>query len=158
MRWKYIIGRLRPDDVSCVAVERFDFKITIRASLDGYNHCIVVGDQRRTVMSVQIPVAGELGILIDRYAPVNVVQRLRSDRHFCVTLNRSEAIDPAKVIKTIPYAHPVFTRGAVAAQARHGVISGVRRTHYCGAYWGWGFHEDGVVSALRALAPLGVRA
>jgi len=89
---------------------------------------------------------------------MNHLQRLRSDRHFCVTLNRSEAIDPAKVIKTIPYAHPVFTRGAVAAQARHGVISGVRRTHYCGAYWGWGFHEDGVVSALRALAPLGVRA
>ena len=50
------------------------------------------------------------------------------------------------------YDHPVYTAAGVAAQARHAEISGVRRTHYCGAYWGWGFHEDGVVSALRACA------
>jgi len=50
----------------------------------------------------------------------------------------------------VPYEHPVYTAAGVAAQAQHAEISGVRRTHYCGAYWGWGFHEDGVVSALRA--------
>jgi uncharacterized protein len=71
-----------------------------------------------------------------------------------VTLNRTEAIAPERVIRTIAYAHPVFGVKSPAAQKRHREISGVRRTHYCGAYWGWGFHEDGVVSALRACAPL----
>ena len=87
----------------------------------------------------------------------NHLQRLQADDEFCVTLNLTEAIDPAKIIRTIPYSHPVYTPDGVRAQARHAALNGVRRTHYCGAYWGWGFHEDGVVSALRALAPLGVR-
>jgi uncharacterized protein len=89
---------------------------------------------------------------------MNHLQRLRSDRHFCVTLNRTEAIDPAKIIRTISYAHPVYTPAGVAAQRRHAAISGFeRRTHYCGAYWGWGFHEDGVRSAIQACEPFGVR-
>jgi predicted NAD/FAD-binding protein len=89
---------------------------------------------------------------------MNHLQRLDSDRHYCVTLNRSEAIDPARVIRTIDYAHPVFTPVGVAAQTRHASISGMRqRTHYAGAYWGWGFHEDGVRSAIRACEPFGVR-
>ncbi len=87
---------------------------------------------------------------------MNRLQSLESDSEFCVTLNRSEAIDPAKTIRTIAYAHPVYTAAGAAAQARHGEISGRNRTHYCGAYWGWGFHEDGVVSGLRAVAPFGV--
>ena len=88
---------------------------------------------------------------------MNHLQRLRADRDFCVTLNRTEAIDPARLIRTISYSHPVFTPAGVAAQARHGEISGLaRRTHYCGAYWGWGFHEDGVRSALAACEPFGV--
>jgi uncharacterized protein len=88
---------------------------------------------------------------------MNHLQRISADRDFCVTLNRSETIDPAKVIRTIPYSHPVFTPQGVAAQAQHGAIGGLEtRTHYCGAYWGWGFHEDGVLSALRACEPFGV--
>jgi uncharacterized protein len=85
---------------------------------------------------------------------MNRLQALKADREFCVTLNRSEAIAPERVIRTISYSHPVFDADATKAQARHHEISGVNRTHYCGAYWGWGFHEDGVVSALRACAPL----
>ena len=89
---------------------------------------------------------------------MNHLQRLTRDRDFCVTLNRTEAIDPAKIIRKIDYSHPVFTPAGVAAQARHATISGLHsRTHYCGAYWGWGFHEDGVNSALRACEPFGVR-
>jgi predicted NAD/FAD-binding protein len=61
------------------------------------------------------------------------------------------------VIRAIDYAHPVFTPAAVAAQKRWGEISGERRTHYCGAYWRWGFHEDGVWSALRVSRALGGR-
>ena len=81
---------------------------------------------------------------------MNNLQRLRSREHYFVTLNRSEAIDPKKVIRRISYDHPVYTKEGVTAQARHAEISGPRLTHFCGAYWGWGFHEDGVVSALRA--------
>jgi predicted NAD/FAD-binding protein len=81
---------------------------------------------------------------------MNNLQRLRAAREYLVTLNRGETIDPAKVLRRFQYDHPVYTAAAVSAQARHAEISGVRRTHYCGAYWGWGFHEDGVVSALRA--------
>jgi predicted NAD/FAD-binding protein len=86
---------------------------------------------------------------------MNRLQSLRADRDFCVTLNRGEAIDPAHVIGTYDYAHPVFTAAGRAAQARHAEISGRNRTHYCGAYWGWGFHEDGVVSAARVAEALG---
>jgi len=89
---------------------------------------------------------------------MNHLQKLRADRHFCVTLNRSEAINPSKIIRTIDYAHPVYTPAAVTAQGQHAMISSLeRRTHYCGAYWGWGFHEDGVRSALRACEPFGVQ-
>jgi uncharacterized protein len=88
---------------------------------------------------------------------MNHLQRLQADRDFCVTLNRTEAIDPEQILRRFTYAHPVYTARGIAAQARHADISGLqRRTHYCGAYWGWGFHEDGVVSALRACAPFGV--
>lgn len=80
---------------------------------------------------------------------MNNLQRLRTKTDYFLTLNRGEEIDPAKVIRRFAYDHPTYTREGVAAQARHDEISGVRRTHYCGAYWGWGFHEDGVVSGLR---------
>jgi predicted NAD/FAD-binding protein len=85
---------------------------------------------------------------------MNNLQRLRADREFLLTLNRGEAIDPAKVLRRFSYEHPVYTADGVAAQAQHAEISGVRRTHYCGAYWGWGFHEDGVLSAIRACESL----
>jgi uncharacterized protein len=81
---------------------------------------------------------------------MNNLQRLRAEREFLLTLNRSDAIDPAKVLRRFTYEHPVYTAEGVGAQSQHREISGVRRTHYCGAYWGWGFHEDGVLSAIRA--------
>ena len=86
---------------------------------------------------------------------MNNLQRLDSQTNFCVSLNMTDRIDPAKAIRTIRYSHPVFTPDGVAAQSRHREISGVNRTHYCGAYWRWGFHEDGVVSALDALHGVG---
>ncbi len=84
----------------------------------------------------------------------NHLQRLDAPEDFCVSLNMTDRIDPARIIAAFAYAHPVFTRAGVAAQARWSEISGDRRTRYCGAYWGWGFHEDGVVSALRAVEGL----
>jgi uncharacterized protein len=88
---------------------------------------------------------------------MNRLQTLAAEQEFCVTLNRTEAIDPSRIIRRIDYAHPVYTPAGVAAQTRVAEISGRNRTHFCGAYWGWGFHEDGVVSAERVAAGLGAR-
>ena len=89
---------------------------------------------------------------------MNQLQSLRADEQYCVTLNRTPRVDPARVIRRIEYAHPVYTAAGVAAQRRHEEISGVRRTFYGGAYWGWGFHEDGVVSGERVADALEAKA
>ena len=82
---------------------------------------------------------------------MNILQSLDAPVEFCVTLNNTRAVDPSKIIQTIEYSHPVFTEAAVAAQASHREINGAQGTYFCGAYWRYGFHEDGVVSALNAL-------
>jgi len=86
---------------------------------------------------------------------MNHLQRLRARHQYFLTLNRGEEIDPTKILRGFAYDHPVYTAAGIAAQRRRPEVSGVNRTHYCGAYWGWGFHEDGVVSALRACEELG---
>jgi predicted NAD/FAD-binding protein len=73
-----------------------------------------------------------------------------------VTLNDDGLVDPSKVLERLSYDHPVFNREAIAAQARWAEISGRRSTHFAGAYWGYGFHEDGVKSALAVAARFGV--
>ena len=82
---------------------------------------------------------------------MNILQSLDSPEPFLVTLNHTANIDPAKIIKTLNYTHPVFTAEGIAAQLKHAIISGVNKTAYAGAYWRNGFHEDGVASALAAL-------
>ena len=82
---------------------------------------------------------------------MNILQSLNSRTTFCVTLNRSERIAPGKIIKRLVYHHPLYTPAGVAAQRRQREVNGVQRTYFCGAYWRFGFHEDGVVSALKAL-------
>ena len=82
---------------------------------------------------------------------MNILQTLKSRHTFCVTLNRTAHIAPRKIIKRITYHHPLYTLAGVAAQARQSEINGVNRSYFCGAYWRFGFHEDGVVSALNAL-------
>ncbi|MBV9891772.1 MAG: FAD-dependent oxidoreductase [Rhizobacter sp.] len=82
---------------------------------------------------------------------MNILQGLRARETLCVSLNAGEHVDPRRVLRRMTYSHPLFTLAGIAAQQRHAEISGVRRTHYCGAWWRYGFHEDGVVSALTAL-------
>jgi predicted NAD/FAD-binding protein len=88
---------------------------------------------------------------------MNRLQSLRARQDYCVTLNRTNEIDPRHVIRTIRYAHPVFTEKGINTQRRFEEISGRDRIHFCGAWWGWGFHEDGVVSAERVARRLGAR-
>ena len=85
---------------------------------------------------------------------MNCLQRLDSRTQFCVTLNREDQIAPSAVLGQWTYDHPVFDAGAVEAQARGARIQGRRRTWYCGAYWGYGFHEDAVASAARVCGQL----
>ena len=106
-----------------------------RLAWAGWNYHLISNHSR------QVPVTYNMNILQDIQAPVQ----------FCVTLNNSQAIDPQKVIKRITYHHPFFTPNAVLAQQRQAEINGIKRTYFCGAYWRFGFHEDGVVSALNAL-------
>ncbi|MDC8805293.1 FAD-dependent oxidoreductase [Halomonas pacifica] len=87
---------------------------------------------------------------------MNILQRLEAPHTFCVTLNDTASIDPTKILGRYRYAHPQFTLAGEAAKARHAEISGPERhTHFCGAYWRNGFHEDGVWSALRVAEALG---
>jgi len=82
---------------------------------------------------------------------MNILQGLPSPETYCVTLNDTHNIDPDKIIRRLQYDHPVFNARGIAAQQQHRELNGQRRTWYCGAYWRFGFHEDGVVSALNAL-------
>jgi predicted NAD/FAD-binding protein len=82
---------------------------------------------------------------------MNILQSLSAKQTFCVSLNYPGFLTESQTIKRIIYHHPVFLQKGIKAQSRHHEISGHNRTHYCGAYWRYGFHEDGVVSALNAI-------
>lgn len=86
---------------------------------------------------------------------MNILQGLHSDTTFCVSLNQTSAIDPAKILGRYRYAHPQYSLAAVAAQARWAELKGANHSWYCGAYWANGFHEDGVSSALRVAEAFG---
>ena len=86
---------------------------------------------------------------------MNILQSLKSDRTFCVSLNSGDLIDQSKVIKHLNYEHPLFTLSSINAQGRKHEVSGKNNTYYCGAYWRNGFHEDGVTSALDVCKDFG---
>lgn len=85
---------------------------------------------------------------------MNILQNLKSKSVFCVTLNGEDRVEPSKVIRRINYEHPIFTNQRAEAQRRHNEVIGRNRTSFCGAYWGNGFHEDGVKSALAVCTAL----
>ena len=85
---------------------------------------------------------------------MNLLQGIESREPLVVTLNRTAAVDPARILRRMQYRHPVYTRQSVAAQARRAEIQGMRGTWFAGAYWGWGFHEDGLRSAVEVHAAL----
>ncbi len=88
---------------------------------------------------------------------MNLLQGIVAPQTFIVTLNRTEAIDPDNILRRMSYHHPEYSHASVAAQVRRPEIQGQRGTWYAGAYWGWGFHEDGIRSAVEAVASMGVR-
>jgi hypothetical protein len=86
---------------------------------------------------------------------MNQLQGLDVATPLMVTLNRTRDIDPARILVQRAYHHPVYTHESVAAQARKHEIQGMRRTWFAGAYWGWGFHEDGIRSGVEVARALG---
>jgi predicted NAD/FAD-binding protein len=87
---------------------------------------------------------------------MNRLQSIDTATPLIVTLNRSAVIDPAKVLRRMHYRHPVYTQASVRAQTRQAEIQGLRHTWFAGAWWGWGFHEDGMRSAVAVARALGV--
>lgn len=88
---------------------------------------------------------------------MNLLQGLDAPEPFIVSLNQDQAIAPENVLRRMTYTHPVYTAASVAAQARKAEIQGQHRTWYAGAYWGWGFHEDAMRSAVEVAQGLGAR-
>lgn len=86
---------------------------------------------------------------------MNILQGIDAPVTFCVSLNQTDLIAPEKIIARFDYAHPQYSLAAVAAQARHAELLGPRHSYFCGAYWANGFHEDGVLSALRVAEQFG---
>jgi predicted NAD/FAD-binding protein len=89
---------------------------------------------------------------------MNRLQSLAVPEDYCVTLNRDEEISDGRTIARMTYRHPVYDAAAIRSQSRWAEISGHNHTHFCGAYWFYGFHEDGVRSALRVAEALGAKA
>ena len=76
--------------------------------------------------------------------------------NWAIAANDISPIDDSRVLRRFVYRHPLYTPEAIRAQREWSDVSGVNRTHYCGAYWRYGFHEDGLHSALRVAGTLGV--
>ncbi|MGY8861833.1 MAG: NAD(P)/FAD-dependent oxidoreductase [Pseudomonadales bacterium] len=87
---------------------------------------------------------------------MNILQGLKTEQDLCVTLNQTKRIDPQHILRRFTYAHPVFSLESIAAQNRRHTICGNNLTHFCGAYWYNGFHEDGVKSALDVCQRFGI--
>lgn len=98
----------------------------------------------------------------ERHAPCSVsywmndLQSIQSSEPLIVSLNRTAQIDPAKILLRMNYRHPVQTQAAASARRRKAEIQGQRGTWFAGAYWGFGFHEDGLRSAHEVATALGV--
>ena len=103
--------------------------------------------------NVKVPTGGNGRAVVTYH--MNRLQSLDAPVEFCVTLNPHREIAADRVIDAWSTQHPIFDSAAIAAQQRHADVSGVDRIHYCGAYWGYGFHEDGVNSALAVTRRFG---
>jgi len=87
---------------------------------------------------------------------MNILQSLNASKTYCVTINDCDLVDKDKIIKKINYEHPLFTKDTIESQNNKNLINGVNNTYFCGAYWGNGFHEDGVNSALDVCKKFGM--
>jgi predicted NAD/FAD-binding protein len=111
-----------------------------RRTWASWNHVRIAGAEDRLVVTYHM----------------NRLQSLGARRNWFVSLNAEGLLVEDRVVRRMTYEHPRYTPEAVRAQGRWADVSGRNRTHYCGAYWGYGFHEDGLKSAVRVAQRMGV--
>ena len=149
-----LLERPTDDEVDILGVIRFQYN---RATL--HTDASLLPRRLRARASWNYLQTGESSAapVLTYYA--NRLQGLESATDYCITLNADDGIDPSRVLASFDYTHPVFDEAALRAQRRHHEVDGRHHTHFVGAYWGYGFHEDGVQSAYRvARRILGARA
>lgn len=112
--------------------------------------------RRRAWASWNYRVSNDTAVPVAVTYDLSRLQRLDSPSPILLTLNGEERIDPHKVLDRHVFHHPVFPLASIRAQAEYERLNGRRRTYYCGAYWGYGFHEDGVNSALSVAKCFGL--
>ncbi|HET9051613.1 MAG TPA: FAD-dependent oxidoreductase [Candidatus Dormibacteraeota bacterium] len=130
-------------------LEAFPYQVN-RAVL--HTDATLLPRSRRAWSSWNYHLATDAGAPVGVTYHMNRLQGLEARSEMCVSLNREALIDDSRVVRRIDFAHPLYTTRTLAAQRLHHTVDGVNRTHFCGAYWGAGFHEDGVDSALRVCA------
>jgi predicted NAD/FAD-binding protein len=134
-----VLGAIRYQENDTVLHTDSSLLPTRRQAWAGWNYHIVPQSRQRTTITYNM----------------NILQGIQAPQTFCVTLNRTSEIDPDSILRRMTYHHPVYTADTLRAQRLHHSITGHNRTHYCGAYWGYGFHEDGVNSALQVCRAFG---
>jgi uncharacterized protein len=141
-----------------------DLERTVLGAMGTTSNSAVLHTDRRLLPARDAAIASWNYVVDDCAAPaalptvtydLNRLQALDEPVRYCVTLNRDDHIAEDRIIRRERYAHPLYTSGSLAAQARLPELDGRRRTWFCGAYHGFGFHEDGLSSGLRAAAALG---
>ena len=116
----------------------------------------VMPRRRRAWAAWNYHLTGEENAPVPVTYDMNALQGIDAPERFLVTLNPPIGLAPERVLRRIHYQHPHYSLAAVKSQIRWKEINGVNRTYFCGAYWGYGFHEDGVVSALKVAEQFGV--
>jgi predicted NAD/FAD-binding protein len=162
MAFDHLVLACHSDQALAILVDPSDRERALLGAIPYQKNDTVLHTDRRLLPSIQKVRASwncllprrEQGSVVLTYW-MNLLQSITAPVDFCVTLNSPEAINPDAIIRRLVYHHPVYSTAAFEAQKRRDEISGVNRTSYCGAYWSWGFHEDGVNSALAVCRQFG---
>ncbi len=161
-RFDKVIFACHSDQALALLAEPTRIEQDILGALPYADNDVVLHTDTRLLPSRKLAWASwnyRLGGPLDQPAAVtynmNILQGIQSDTTFCVSLNQTAAIDPSKILARYTYAHPQYSLAGMAAQARWEELLGANHSYFCGAYWANGFHEDGVVSALRVAREFG---
>ena len=161
-----VVLACHPDEAQALLADASGEEV---AALGGFryapNHVVLHSDERllprskhaRSSWNFQISGAGVAADTLTMTYSLNRLQSIAGPTEYCVSVNPGDRVDPSKVLAEFDYAHPVYSMQTLEAQRRLDEVNGVRGTYFAGAYLGYGFHEDGVQSAVRVAARLGVR-
>lgn len=157
-KFDYVFFACHSDQALAMLEQPDSFENTILSSFPYQDNEVILHTDTRLLPKRKLAWAAwnyhRTGDLVNPVAltyDMNILQGIQSKDTFCVTLNNTDAIDESKILKRLNYSHPLFTQHGIQSQTQHSELNGNNRCFYAGAYWRYGFHEDGVVSALQAL-------